>query len=375
MLDDFLNGLPRIDVLGTGRNREPGDKPGELADLGAFGANPGALGAKMFVPARLRRGSALVVVLHGCTQDAAGYDRGAGWSGLAEANGFALLFPEQARANNPNRCFNWFQPDDTRRGGGEAASIAAMTRHMIAAHRIDPARVFVTGLSAGGAMASVMLAAYPELFAGGAIIAGLPFAGVAGVPRALEAMRVPTPESGEALAARVRAASPHTGKWPTISVWHGTADRTVAHGNADAILRQWAAVHRLSAAPTRVQTVDGQTHSVWRDDWGRTIIEDWRISGMGHGTPIASDGCGVAGPFMLDAGISSTLRIAAFWGIAPKIADRAAKTAPASHAATPAPRTRRLTPEPLDPRRAGEARPHGVAAVIDAALRKAGLLG
>ena len=122
---------------------------------------------------RARR--ALVVVLHGCGQTAAAYDFGTGWSTLAKRYGFALLMPEQQGANNANTCFNWFNPGDVARGRGEAASIRQMVARMVADHKIDPRRIYVTGLSAGGAMTSVMLATYPEVFAGGAIIAGLPY--------------------------------------------------------------------------------------------------------------------------------------------------------------------------------------------------------
>lgn len=369
MLSDLMNALPHINAkLGAHTNSAIAARD-SLSDLGAFGPNPGAFGARVFVPTEPKPGRALVVVLHGCTQSAAAYDRGSGWSSLAARHGFALLFPEQVRANNPNLCFNWFQPGDTARGQGEAASIAAMVRHMIVQQQIDPARVFITGLSAGGAMASVMLATYPELFAGGAIIAGLPFAGVAGVPRALDAMRAATSESGEALAQRVRAASPHRGRWPTISIWHGTADGTVAVGNADAVARQWTALHGVSA-PSAVIDVDGHAHRVWRDPRGHVVIEDWRIAGMGHGTPIAADGCGVAGPYMLDAGISSTRRIAASWGIAPEVANLSANREQSTSAATSKTRTRILTPEPLPPRRTDGARPGGIAAVLDAALHR-----
>ena len=158
--------------------------PGRLATLSEFGANPGALAARFHVPADLPAGAPLVVVLHGCTQTAEAYDHSAGWSRLADRNGFALLYPEQQRLNNPNLCFNWFSPDDTARGGGEAASIRALIAQTVEACQIDPDRVFITGLSAGGAMTSVMLAAYPEVFAGGAIIAGLPYGAAGTMPEA-----------------------------------------------------------------------------------------------------------------------------------------------------------------------------------------------
>lgn len=102
------------------------DGADRLSELSGFGSNPGALKAWTHVPAGLAEGAPLVVVLHGCTQTAAGYDLGSGWSTLADHCGVALLFPEQQRANNPNLCFNWFLPGDTRRNSGEALSIRQM---------------------------------------------------------------------------------------------------------------------------------------------------------------------------------------------------------------------------------------------------------
>ena len=142
-----------------------------LTEVHGFGSNPGALRMFKYVPERPE--PALVVVLHGCTQTAASYDFGAGWSTLADRYGFVLLLPQQQPANNPNKCFNWFLADDIERGKGEALSIRQMVEAMIRDHGIDRRRVFVTGLSAGGAMTSVMLATYPEIFAAGAVIAGL----------------------------------------------------------------------------------------------------------------------------------------------------------------------------------------------------------
>ena len=374
--------------LGASRKRKSdGARPasgGRLSELTGFGPNPGALRARTYVPPGLKRGAPLVVVLHGCTQDAAGYDAGSGWSTLADAHGFAVLFPEQVRANNPSLCFNWFTPEDTRRGGGEAASIAAMIVAM--AERHGTARAYVTGLSAGGAMASVMLATYPELFDGGAIIAGLPYAGVSGVPAAMEAMRGGRMAGETALVARVRAQSALGGPWPRVSVWHGDADATVAPGNADATVTQWLGVHGLREADGRSDVVDGAAHRTWRGADGRALVESWRVPGMGHGTPIAAaDGCGVAGPYMLEAGVCSTRRVAEFWGIA--AGSQAARAEPADAAARDgtarAPVSRKaarvLTPEPLapgssTPPQSARAKPGGVGAVIEEALRSAGLM-
>ncbi|RWP54627.1 PHB depolymerase family esterase, partial [Mesorhizobium sp.] len=228
----------------------------------------------------------LVVVLHGCTQTAAGYDSGSGWSQLADQEGFALLFPEQQRANNPNLCFNWFVPSDTKRNGGEALSIRQMIEAVVVEYGLDPGRIFITGLSAGGAMASVMLACYPEVFTGGAIIAGLPYGSAKTISEAFDRMRGYGMPSGRQLQKSLRDASPHQGPWPTISVWHGSANQTVASSNADAIVEQWRAIHGLDARSTRSEMVDCHSRYVWCNAQGQELIEEYRIAGMGHGTPL-----------------------------------------------------------------------------------------
>ncbi|RWP80394.1 PHB depolymerase family esterase [Mesorhizobium sp.] len=314
------------DIQANGQGRD------WLSDQGDFGSNPGALRARIYVPDDLPEAAPLVVVLHGCTQTAAGYDHGSGWSQLADQEGFALLFPEQQRANNANLCFNWFVPGDTKRNGGEALSIRQMIETMVLAHRLDRGRIFITGLSAGGAMTSAMLACYPEIFAGGAIIAGLPYGSAKTVPEAFDRMRGHGMPSERQLQKALRDASPHQGPWPSISLWHGSADQTVVSSNADAIIAQWRAVHGLDARSTRSEMVDGHSRRVWCNAQGQELIEEYRIAGMGHGTPLDTAGdaaLGVGGPFMLDAGISSTWHIARFWGIAKPCVKRDAKIKPA----------------------------------------------
>lgn len=340
---------------------------GRLESFDDFGVNPGALTAKVFVPEEIAPRGALVVVLHGCTQSAAGYDQGSGWSELADRHGFALLYPEQARTNNISACFNWFDRNDIRRGSGEAMSIHQMIETAIERYDIDPRRVYVTGLSAGGAMAMAMLAAYPELFAGGAVIAGLPYDVAGSVPEALDRMRGHGLPTAPALEAKVRDASDFTGPWPMLSIWQGSADRTVDAANAEAILTQWLAVHGLPETPQVQETVAGATRRAWHDATGREVVESWTIPGMGHGTPLDTgpDGCGSAGPFMLDVGISSSQRIAALWGLTPALPSiaRPPKAVPLRKAP---PRARpTIAPQPAAT---------GVGRVIEDALRAAGLM-
>ena len=296
-----------------------GSLSGHLQEIRNFGSNPGALRMFTHLPPQVSGDCALVVVLHGCAQSAASYDLGAGWSTLADRFGFALLLPEQQRCNNPNGCFNWFQPGDIERGHGEACSIRQMVDTMVSDHGINPARVFVTGLSAGGAMTSVMLATYPDVFDGGAIVAGLPYGAATNVQQAFETMFQCPPRPARAWGDLVRGASRHDGPWPRVSVWHGGADATVVPSNASEIVKQWADVHGLPAIPSAQATVDGYPRQVWIDTAGNEIIESYAITNMAHGTPIttgrADDECGAAGPFLLEVGISSSYHIAKFFGL------------------------------------------------------------
>ena len=339
-----------------------------LSDLSAFRPNPGNLAGRFYVPENLAGPAPLVVVLHGCTQNGAVYDHGSGWSRLADRHGFLLLFAEQKRANNPLLCFNWFAANDSQRGMGEAASIRAMIDAIAKNHDVDRSRIFVTGLSAGGAMASVMLATYPEVFAAGAIIAGVAYGCASGVGEAFDCMGGRARSDPRELAARVRRASPHKGPWPRVQVWQGSADPTVVASNADAIALQWAKLHGLGARPDRTDEVAGYPRRQWLDAGGTSLIEQYTITGMAHGIPLdpgTGEGeSGIAGAHMLDVGLSSTDRIAAFFGIAPAPAAKARSPA----ASAPA-RTRAKAKAPARPES-----PRSVQAIIEKALRAAGLM-
>lgn len=287
----------------------------------AFAPNPGELRMLSYAPEGLAAGSPLVVVLHGCTQTAEAHAAGGGWLTLADRFGFAVVAPEQRPGNNSNRCFNWFEPEDARRGRGEAASIAAMVVAAVKEHGSDPQRVFVTGLSAGGAMTSVMLAAYPEVFAGGGIVAGLPYGVADTLSEALSAMFGGRVRSAAELGKLVRRQAPAGARIPRVAIWHGDADATVRPHNADEIGKQWAAAHGLGEQADRVERLKGRIRESWvSPTTGEVLIESVLIAGLGHGTPLHTggpEGVGTAGPYMLEAGVSSSLEICRFWGIAP----------------------------------------------------------
>lgn len=378
-ISDTIARLAALKTLHAPRPTGRKTSSARLPHLAGFGSNPGALTARYHLPKTAPELCPLVVVLHGCTQDALTYDHHSGWSQLADEAGFALLYPEQQRGNNPNLCFNWFQPGDTTRQAGEALSIHQMIDAMVGTHGVDRDRIFITGLSAGGAMAATMLATYPEVFAGGAIIAGLAHGTATTIPEAFDRMRGHGLPPKPALQKRLADASDHEGPWPKISIWHGSADQTVAPANAEAILAQWQRAHGLDTAPTYSKASGAHARQIWCDAAGDPVIEVNIIDGMGHGTPVASS----AGPFMLDVGISSTREIAGFFGIAVANEDQvAAKTTARSRAvatATPASAAARKKPDRVPSSRPSAKEPaetgaSGIQKILEDAFKAAGLM-
>ncbi|MFJ1591753.1 alpha/beta hydrolase family esterase [Kitasatospora albolonga] len=293
-----------------------------LERVANFGPNPGALTMYVHRPAALPAGAPVVVALHGCTQSAQLYADNSGLTTFADRHGFLLVHAETTTANNANKCFNWFQPGDNRRGQGEAASIRQMVAHAATAYGTDPARVQVTGLSAGGAMTSVLLAAYPEVFAAGAVVAGIPYGCGVDVVSAFSCMSPGTDRTPAAWAQSVRDAHPgYTGPWPRVAVWHGDNDPTVVPRNADELRDQWTAVHGLGQTPSRTSTLgpDNTRRSEYVTADGRTAVEVNKVPGIGHGTPVAPgtgpEQCGATGTQHFIASICSSYWITKFFGL------------------------------------------------------------
>lgn len=314
--------------------------PAALAstEVTGFGSNPGNLRMFKYVPANLPAGAPLVLALHGCSQSAASYDAETGWEMLAQRWHFALVLAQQQSANNSSGCFNWFEPGDTTRGQGEALSIKQMIDRMRADHGSAADRVYVTGLSSGGAMTAVMLATYPEVFAGGAIVAGLPYRCATSSSAAFSCMSPGSDLSPAQWGDKVRAASSHAGPWPIVSIWHGDADYVVRQANALESMQQWTNVHGIDQIADAEDSVAGYPHKQYRDAQGRTRVETYSITGMGHGTPVdpgsGESQCGTAGAYVLDANICSSYYIGRFWGLddLDSSAPQVALTAPADGA-------------------------------------------
>jgi poly(hydroxyalkanoate) depolymerase family esterase len=286
---------------------------GAMAEVTSFGDNPGNLKMHLYAPARLACEPAVVVALHGCTQDAKAYV-GAGWNEFADKYGFVVVHPEQQTANNANRCFNWYEPAHTKRDAGEPRSIAAMVQH--AKGRYGAARAFVTGLSAGVAMTAVMLATYPDLFEAGAIVAGLPYGCADSMVNAFGCMNPGKTKSASEWASLARSAG--EGPPPRVQIWHGSADYTVRPSNLTALEQQWTGVNDLGATPTRADRVGPADHRVFADANGAVRVESFLVANMAHGTPLGAspDGtrCGQPGAYLLDAGVCSTFHAVRFFG-------------------------------------------------------------
>jgi poly(hydroxyalkanoate) depolymerase family esterase len=259
-----------------------------LFEVEDFGSNPGRLRMLVHQPTDPPRLDApLIVLLHGCGQSAASFAAEGGWTALANHLAVPLVLPVQSEDNNQGRCFNWFRRMHTSRGHGEALSIRQMVSTAIQRFGSDPERVFIAGLSAGGAMAAALLASYPEVFAAGAVCAALPVGAANGLSEALRRMAEAGPARSPAgWADEVRRAGPigYRGPWPRLSIWHGAADRVVDPENARLLAAQWAALHGISLAATQTEQLGGIRHDQWLMR-GEPIVELWDLDGLGHAWP------------------------------------------------------------------------------------------
>jgi poly(hydroxyalkanoate) depolymerase family esterase len=292
----------------------------ELTEVTAFGSNPGNLKMYMYAPANVPDNAPLVVVLHGCTQNANEYAERTQWNRLAERFGFIVIYPEQQVVNNVLFCFNWFFPADASRDKGESLSIKQMIDRVKTDHSIDAERVYVTGLSAGGYMTAVMLAVYPEMFAGGAVMAGGPFRcatdAIDAQYRCMKGLTNHTPEKWGDL---VRSASDHQGPFPILTAFHGDMDPTVNDQNMIELVEQWTNIHDADLMPDEDDLFRGHTHRIYHDDGGRPVVETYHIKGMLHAVSVDpgsdEDQGGTVGAYAEDRDVYSAFYAAKFWGL------------------------------------------------------------
>ena len=232
-----------------------------LAAVASFGSNPGKLEMFKYVPSMRRTKAPLVVVMHGCTQNAQDFANHSGWPELADKFNFMLVFPQQRSSNNFAKCFRWYSRENSMRGSGEALSIKQMVDRMKADYAIDPNRVYVTGLSAGAAMTSVMLATYPDVFAGGAIMAGVPYGCATKMSESLACMQSSVEKTPGQWGDLVRHAVGPRSSWPIVSIWQGTADHVIAPVNAREEMEQWT---KFTSCPKRHRLLTRWLHSPTR---------------------------------------------------------------------------------------------------------------
>lgn len=261
------------------RARRVDDAPGEFL-MGSFANHAGARDYKLYLPSGYQgQELPLVVMLHGCTQTPDDFASGTRMNAAAELNPCLVLYPAQAQRANGSRCWNWFKANHQKRGRGEPSIIADMTRELAGKYAIDRRRIYVAGLSAGGAMAAVMKKTYPELYAAVGVHSGLAYGAAHDLPSALEAMH-----------GRRRATAPeaHHDLTPLI-VFHGDGDKTVHPRNGEAVLAQRLPEQGASTGMPRAEVQRGRvpeghayTRTLYRDDAGRVIAEHWLVHGAAH---------------------------------------------------------------------------------------------
>ncbi|MCX2863426.1 PHB depolymerase family esterase [Paucibacter sp. PLA-PC-4] len=236
---------------------------------GSYTGAAGTRAYKLYVPPGYQQGQSLplVLMLHGCSQDPDDFARGTGMNEAARAQGFLVLYPAQTKHANSSGCWNWFKRNHQRRGSGEPALLAGMTRQVMQQYGVDARRVYVAGLSAGGAMAAILGSCYPELFAAVGVHSGLPAGAASDLPSALAAMRS---GAGDTPAPALDS--------PPIIVFHGDRDATVHPSNGEQI----AAAGMAASRRERGSQGRAYTRDVYRDSQGRPRAEHWVVHGAGH---------------------------------------------------------------------------------------------
>jgi poly(hydroxyalkanoate) depolymerase family esterase len=276
---------------------------------GTFAGAAGSRPYKLYVPSGYRgQPVPLIVMLHGCTQSPDDFAAGTRMNDAAEAHDCLVLYPGQTSAANTSRCWNWFNAGDQQRDQGEPSLIAGMTREVMRAYSVDPGRVYIAGLSAGGAAAAIMGAAYPDLYAAIGVHSGLPCGAASDLPSAFAAMRQGTGGRGRG------RTSPRPGSGGRIVraiVFHGDQDQTVHPRNGDQVVTQAtpAGVVAKCTETGRVPGGHAYSRTLHRSGEGETILEQWVIHGAGH----AWAGGSTAGSYTDPSGPDATSEMLRFF--------------------------------------------------------------
>lgn len=286
--------------------------------ISQFGPNPGNLNMIKYVPKSVKRNAPMVVVLHGCMQDATFFGENTGWKEVADQGGFILLLPEQSRSNNGMKCFTWFQEGDVVRSRGEVASVKSMIEYMEKNHSIDENKIYATGLSAGATMAAALMASYPEVIKGGALVSGVSY-GCAALDgqQSFMCMFMGGSKNGDQLASFVRRASEnYKGDYPHVTLIHGTRDNLVSPKNVESSLHQWTSVHETDNQPDSTRQIGkGLTLEEYKSG-SRVVTSKVVIPNGPHGWPVdQASGCGRSGNYIVDTGFCAADFLAQSWNI------------------------------------------------------------
>lgn len=280
--------------------RQPEPAPDQARDpqpngqfLSGTYRNPaGTRAYKLYIPSSYHGQTLpLIIMLHGCTQNPDDFAAGTRMNALAEELQCLVAYPEQPTTANRNRCWNWFEAAHQQCDKGEPSIIAGLTRHIISRYAVDTRRVYVAGLSAGGAMAAIMGRTYPDLYAAVGVHSGLPYAVAQDLPSAFAAMN----QMGAPLGRQRHKAAVAGDRFVPTIVFHGDSDKTVHPRNGDDVIAQCAAIYAYNgpnagtAQEPKVTLRRGQipngrayTRAVHQDANGQTVLEQWRIDGAGH---------------------------------------------------------------------------------------------
>lgn len=255
-----------------------------LEKISDFGDNPGKLRAFYHEPENPTENMPLMVVLHGCNQRAREAADLTDWNNLADIYGFYVLYPEQKTTNNGSRCFNWFLEKDYTKNSGENESIKNMILTVQNDFKLDPSRTYITGLSAGAAMSMIMIADYPEMFDGAAIMSGGPFKSAGKVKESYNALAGKIDKTPQEWGDLVREENPkYSGDYPPIMVFHGKKDLVVDFKNSNEIIEQWSNVLGISLDnKTTTNPETDITRIAYLDDLQSEVIVSIEVDKMGH---------------------------------------------------------------------------------------------
>ncbi|HEV7438163.1 MAG TPA: PHB depolymerase family esterase [Methylobacterium sp.] len=294
---------------------QPDAEPGEGAFVAlSFSNAEGARDYKLYIPSRPAAAATLVVMLHGCSQSPDDFAAGTGMNRLAEAEGFFVAYPAQSGRANGQKCWNWFEPRDQGRESGEAAIVAGITRAVMEAHRIDPARVYIAGFSAGAAAAANIARAYPDLYAAVGVHSGLAAGCARDLSSAMMAMQMGAPGLTEP---NGFGAPVEDLRIPTI-VFHGDGDGTVSPRNGDQVLAQAGIAALRASEETGAENGHPYTRTRYADAEDRVLVESWLVRGSGH----AWSGGDPAGSYTDPRGPDASRAMLAFFAGHPLAAGR-----------------------------------------------------